>query len=111
MGRGGKARRGSGGQVEALTGLRIDLRRVDETVAPHPDLVMRLRQVRHDIPPAFVGDGDLREAGAELRGLRDDPDAGLRAEPAGHDTADIIVVDFNGGCGVLLSARPGCTDR
>ena len=68
---------------------------------------MRLGQVRHDVAPAFVGDRDLGEAGAELGGLRDDPHAGFRTEPAGDHAADIVVVDGNRRGGVLLSPQLG----
>ena len=61
-----------------LARLRPHPRRIDETVAAHPDLVIGLRQVGNDIAAFIVGDDDLGEAGRQIGGLGDDPDAGLR---------------------------------
>ncbi len=107
----GEARRRLGGQVEGFARLGGDFRRVDETVAAHPNLVMRFGQVRHDIPSAFVGDRDLGEPRAELGGLRDDPDPSFRPEPAGDDPADIVIVNGNRRGGALLSACPSRKHR
>src|SRR5207245_4304824 len=52
--------------------------------------------VRHGIPPTFIGDRDLGEAGAEIGGLGDHPHPGLGAEPAGDDPADVVIVDRRG---------------
>jgi len=62
-------------------------------------------QVRHDVTPAFVGDGDLREARAEFGGLRDGPNPGFG--PA----AEIVVVDFDRRRRVLLSTCPSSKHR
>src|ERR1700686_2290911 len=56
---------------------------------------MRLRQIGNDIAAALVGDRHLGKAGAELAGLGNDPDAGLRSEPAGDDPADVVIVDLD----------------
>src|SRR3984893_9779488 len=109
--RGGEVRRGFGDQVQDLARLGRDFRRVDETVAAHPNLGVRFGQVRHDVTPAFVGDRDLGETRAELGGLRYDPHPGFRPEPAGDHTADIVIVDGNRrGC-ALLSACPNRKHR
>ena len=72
---------------------------------------MGLGQIRHDVTPAFVGNRDLGETGAELGGLRDDPDAGFGTEPAGDHPADIIIVDGNRRGGALLGAGPSGEHR
>jgi len=68
-------------------------------------------QVRHDVTPAFVGDGDLREARAEFGGLCDDPNPGFGPEPAGNHAAEIVVVDFDRRRRVLLSTCPSSKHR
>jgi len=87
-----------------LTGIGRLLGGIDQTISAHPYVVMRLRQIRHDVAPALVGDRNLREAGAELTGLRDDPHAGFGTEAARDDAADVIIVDFDGRSRVLLRA-------
>ena len=83
----------------SLPGSAIYLGRVDEAVAAHPDLVFGLRQIRDHVAAALVGDSDLGEAGAEIAGLGDDPDAGLRAEAARNDSADVVAVYLDRGWG------------
>src|ERR1051325_8239025 len=104
---GSEVRRHLGLQVEELAGLRIDLGRVDQAVAAHPDPVLRLWQVGDHIAAALVGDGDLGKAGAEVAGLGDNPNAGFRAQAAGHDAADIVAIDLDrgGGRGLRLGGR------
>ena len=64
---------------------------VHEAVAADPDLVLRVRQVRHHEASLVAGDDDLAERGLEVRRLGDDPDAGLAARVAPHDATDIAV--------------------
>src|SRR5262249_33617541 len=81
-------------EIELLAGLAAHLRRVHEPIAAHPDLVVRIRQVRDDVAAAIVGDDDLGILGRQLGRFRDHPDAGLRPIRAGHYAADVIVVDL-----------------
>src|SRR5215510_11468885 len=99
-GRGG----GHRGQVHDLAPRRLDLRRVDQPVAAHPDAVARLRQVGDHITAQVVGHYHLRETGAEIVCLGDDPDARFRPGLAGDDPADVVAVDLHGAAG--LSRRP-----
>ena len=88
-----------------MAGLGGDLLGVDKAIAAHPHAVVRLRQVGDQVSPALVGHHHLGEAGAEVARFGDDPDAGFRAEPAGHDAADRLVVDPHVlGCGRLRRA-------
>jgi hypothetical protein len=87
---GGKARRHHRGQIEGLAGFARDLLRVDQAIAAHPDPVLGLGQFRDHITAALVGDDDLGEARAELRGLGDHPNPGFRTEAAGDDPADRV---------------------
>ena len=48
-------------QVQRLAGRRLHLRRIDQPVAAHPDVVVRLRQVGQQVAAAIVGDDDLDE--------------------------------------------------
>ena len=82
-------------EVERLAGRGRDLRRIDEAIAAHPDPVAGLGQIGNDVAADFVGDRHLGEAGAEFGRLRDHPYAGLRPEPAGDDSADVVVVDLD----------------
>src|SRR5271166_1214196 len=98
--RGGEARRGFGGQIQDLARLARDLWRIDEAVAAHPHLVGCLREVRHDIPPSFVRDRHLGEAGSELGRLGNHPNPGFGSKSAGNDPADVVIVD-RGSRGLL----------
>ena len=89
----GQARRNHGGQIERLPRLRRHLLGIDQAIAAHPDPVAGFWQVGDDVAAALVGDDDLGEAGAEITGLGDDPDPGLRAKPAGDGPADRLVVN------------------
>src|SRR5690606_2531493 len=83
------------GERDPLAGPGRDSLRVDETVAAYPDAVGRLREIRNDEAALIVGDDDPDEAGAEIGGLRDDPDARLRPVAAHDDAADVVVVDVD----------------
>src|SRR5215210_6367854 len=73
----GRVRRYGSPQIKQVAGLRLHLGRVYEAKAPHPDGVVGLREIRNDIVPVVIGDHDLGHPGRQVRGLRDDPDAGL----------------------------------
>ena len=73
--------------------LRRHLLGIHQAIAAHPDPVAGFWQVGDDVAAPLVGDDDLGEAGAEITGLGDDPDPGLRAKPAGDGPADRLVVN------------------
>ncbi len=93
LGRDARTRRGHGGQRELLAGCRFGFRRVGETVAAHPHVVGRLRQIGHDIAALIVGDDAFDKTRGKVGRLGDDPDAGFRSLWTGHDTTDVIDVD------------------
>ena len=101
-----RVRRDHRGQVERLAGRRLHLRRIDEAVAAHPHVVVRLREVGDDVASAVVGDDDLREPRRQVVRFGDHPDARLGSLRAGDDAADVVVVDRHGTV-ALLGARPG----
>ena len=69
-------------EVDDLARLALDLRRVDEAIAAHEDLVARARQVGDQVAPLIVGDHALDIAGRKVGGFRDHPDARLRRRSA-----------------------------
>jgi hypothetical protein len=109
--RGFLIRRLHGGEVELFAGLAVDLRGIDEAIAAHPDLVLRLRQIGDDIAALIVGDDHLGHLGAEIGGFRDHPHARLRAGRASDHAADIIGVDGNGDLSAELRRRHGQVSR
>ena len=99
-------------EIELLAGLAAHLRRIDQPVAAHPDLVVGVRKVGDDVAALVVGDDDLGVAGRQIGGLRDHPDAGLRSVRAGDHAADVVVVDGDGGLRPQLApARPRAPRR
>ena len=80
-------------EIELLAGLGAHLRRVHQPIAAHPDLIVRIRQVRDDVAALIVGDDDLGIFGRQLGRLRDDPDPGFRAARTGDHAADVVIVD------------------
>ena len=80
-------------QIEILAGRGFDLRRIDQPVAAHPDVVIGFRQIGQHVTSLIVGDDHSGEPGGKIRGFRDHPDAGFRPLRAGDHAADIIVVD------------------
>ena len=104
--RGGSlVRRGHRLEIETLTGLSVDLGRINEAVATYPHLVLRLRKVRHDEAAHVVGHHHLGVARGQVAGFRDHPDASLRTLRAHNHAADVVVVDGYGGGRVLLSIQ------
>ena len=65
-------------RLSSLPGSPSHLRRIDQTVAAHPDLVFGLRQIGDEVAALIVGDDDPGELGRQVGGLRDHPDAGFR---------------------------------
>ncbi len=102
----GGARRHDRAQVDDLAARALDLRRIGQPVAPHPQTVGGLRQAGDHVPPVIVRDHDPGESGAELGRFRDDPDAGFRSILAGDHAADIAAADLHRGGRGLLRARP-----
>lgn len=70
--------------------------RVDESITPHPQLIAGLWQVRYDVPSLSVGNYDPGKPCVQIAGLGDNPNTGLRSVPANDDTANVVVVDWNG---------------
>jgi hypothetical protein len=89
----GVVRRRHRGQVQLLAGIAIDLRRVDEAVAAHPDFIMGGRQVGYDIAALVVGNDHLGVTSLQIVGLGDHPDAGFRTMRPRDHTADGLAVD------------------
>ena len=89
----GIVRRRHGRMIDDLAGLRAQLGRIHETIAAHPDLVVRGRQIGDDIAALVVGHDDLDEVGRQVVGFCDHPDAGFRPFRSGHHAADIVGVD------------------
>src|SRR6516162_2232618 len=83
-----RTRRGCRGEIEPLTRLCPHLRRVDQPVATHPDIVIGLRQVRQQIAALIVGHDYATELRRQLGCLGDDPNPRLAALRARDDAAD-----------------------
>ncbi len=94
LGRGGGVGRGHRAEVQQMARRALLLRRIDQAIAPHPDAVICLRQVRHEIAPAIIGDHDLGEFGREIRRLGDHPDPGLGSVQSADDAAQIARADM-----------------
>jgi len=100
-------RRHNGGQVELLAGLAVDLGRVDEAIAAHPDLVFRLREVGDHVATLIVGDDHLGHSGAEVGRFGNHPHAGFRPARPGDHAAEIVGVDGDHVLGAELHRRQG----
>src|SRR5262249_41788479 len=100
-------------EIEDPSGRGLDLGRVDETIAAHPDVVGRLRQFGDDIAALIVGDDDLYKLGGQFGRRGDHPDARLRTRGAPHDAAEIAVTDRDAGRRRLLRVelRSGCGEK
>ena len=90
-----RCRRGT--QIDDLAGLALDLRRIDETVTAHPDVVFAFRQIGHHVSALIVGDDHLGVARRQIVRFRNYPDAGFGAACAGDHAADVIAVDDHAG--------------
>ena len=66
-----------GGQVDEDPGLRCTFGRIDQTVAAHPETVVRRWKTGNQIAARLVGDHDLRESRRQLARLGDDPYSGF----------------------------------
>ena len=97
MRRRGFVRRNHRSVIDNLPRLCGELGRVHQTVAAHPDRVVRARQIGHEVTPLVVGDDDAREFGWQILRFGDNPDARLGAVRARDDTADVIGIDSNLG--------------
>ena len=93
MRRRGRIRRDHRGVIERLAGLGAHLRRVDQPVAAHPDLIIAERQIRDDVAALVVGDHALGVAGRQVGGLGDHPHAGFGPVRARDHAADVVIVD------------------
>ena len=87
------ARRHHRRMVDDLARLTLHLGGIHEPIAAHPHVIIGLGQVGDDIAALIVGHHAANEAHAKFTGLGDDPDASLRPLGAGHDAANIVIVD------------------
>src|SRR5262249_46948260 len=62
-------------QIELLARFAVDLGRIDEAVAAHPNLVFGLGKVGQHVAALIVGHHDLGGAGGKVGGFGDHPDA------------------------------------
>ncbi len=104
--RGARIRRGGRPQVQRRPGLRPPLRRVDQPVPAHPDVVARLRQVGEEVAPLVVGHHDLGELRREVGGLGDHPHPRLGAARPRHHPRDVVAIDRRSRRG--RAARRAC---
>ena len=85
----GRRARDLGSEIERrVAGTPLDLVRIGEAVAAHPDVVRGVRQLRQHVATGIVGHDDLDERRLELARLGDDPHAGLGPARARDDAAD-----------------------
>ncbi len=103
--RGGGTGRRHSGKVEKLPRRGLNLRRIRQPIAAHPDIVIGLRKVGHDVAAAIVRDDDLGELGGKIGGLGNHPDAGFRSCAAGHHAAKVGRTDGHGGVVGLRHGR------
>ena len=105
--RGGRRiRRRHGRQIDGLPRRRHDPRRVDESVAAHPDIVIGLGEVRNDVASLIVGDDDFGECRRQPVGLGNHPDAAFGPVFAGDHPAQIMLADADPRLSGLLRAEP-----
>ena len=98
------------GQIERLPGTARHPRRIRETVAAHPDLVVRVGQVRQHVAPLVIRHHDLAQAGGEVVRLGDDPHPRLGAVRARNDAPDVVGVEAVGlprGDGAAIENQAG----
>ena len=93
--------RGADAQVDRVAGPGRPPLGVGKAVAPHPDLVGCRGELRDQEAPFVPGDDDLPEAGLEIGGLGNHPDARLGPVGAPHYTRDRRLLRRGG-----LSSRP-----
>ena len=105
--RGARIRRGGRLQVQRRPGLRPLLRRVDQPVPAHPDVVARLRQVGEEVAPLVVGHHDLGELRREVGGLGDHPHPRLGAARPRHHPRDVVADRSSSRRGGLRAVRAG----
>jgi hypothetical protein len=77
------------GEIQRASRVPAHLRRVDEPVAAHPDVVARARQIRNQVAPGVVGDDDPRRlvGSSSVSAITHTPASGLRL--AAHEAADV----------------------
>ena len=93
LGGGGGIRSDHRGQIQAPAARCGDFRRIGEAVAPDPHPILGGGQLRQEVAAGLVGNDDLGEAGLEVVGLRDHPDAGLGAARARDRAGDLVGAD------------------
>src|SRR5262249_12518106 len=83
----------------------LNLRRIDETVTSHPDVVIGLRKFGDQVLAFVIGNDDLDELGGKISRLRNDPHSRFRTTAAGDNATDIIAANANGNSGVALAVQ------
>src|SRR5687767_8306979 len=73
----------------------VPLRRIDQSITAHPNLIIRWRKIRDDIAALTVGGDALGIFSGKVSCLRDHPDPGLWPVRAGDDAANVIAVDYD----------------
>ena len=107
LGRGARIRRGRRLQAQRRPGPGALLRRIDQAVAAHPDVVRRLRQVGDEVASPVVGDDDARELRRQVGRLGDDPHARLGSVRSRHDARDVVRIDRRRFGDARRAVRPG----
>ena len=69
--------------IDDLARLALDLGGIHKAIAAHPDVVIRLGQIRYQIAPAIIGHHNLRELGGQVGGFGNHPHTGFGAFAAG----------------------------
>ena len=94
-------------QVQRFAGCGRHLRRIDQAVAAHPDVVVPFWKIGHQIAALVVRHHDLAERRGQICRLGDHPHAGLRAARTGDHAADVIGVHRHGRLSGDPQARAG----
>ena len=105
--------RPNGRQRQHAARRRFDLGRIHQAIAPHPDVVVGARQIRHEESTLVIGHDRLDQARREFRRFGDDPDPRLRPVRPRDNAPDVIVVDGHLSTGALAGTgdRQSCDDE
>ena len=113
-----RVRRDDGRQVQRLARRRLHLRRIDQAVAAHPDVVVGLRQVGQQVAAAIVGDDDLDElasAGRVVSAITQTPASGpfgpVTTPPRSSASMRTAGAPLAGVCRARIAAIDDATNR
>ena len=79
-------------QRQGLARHRFHWLRIHQAIASHPNLVIRLGQLRQQVPPSVIRHNDLAKLCRQVSGFRNPPHTRLRSLRTGDDAADIVAV-------------------